>query len=84
MFLGYIWTYTIFIVILWAFFIIAKMHSYKFKMFSNNIQRVTTILIVILLSLSILGYITIIVWYDSGKSVSLDFKNNSNFSEIDY
>jgi len=38
---------------------LAKLHSYKFKSFSKNIEKVTTTLAIFLISLSILGYILI-------------------------
>jgi len=45
--------------VLWGFFMLAKLHSYKFKSFSKNIEKVTMVLVIFLISLSILGYILI-------------------------
>ncbi len=55
----YLWTYTLFIALLWGLFIVAKIHAYKFKSFSNNIPKVTDFLLFFLIFLTILGYILI-------------------------
>ena len=57
MFLVYFGIYTFILAILWGFFMIAKLHSYKFKTFSKNIEKVTMVLAIFLISLSILGYV---------------------------
>jgi len=62
--------YLVFLAVVWWFFIVAKIHAYKFKNFSSNIEKVTKILFIILLILSILWFVLIF---------SLDF---SFFEEI--
>ena len=59
MFFVYFGIYTFVLAILWGFFMLARLHSYKFKSFSKNIEKVTTVLLIFLISLSILGYILI-------------------------
>jgi len=55
----YIWLYTFVLAIAWALFVVLKMHSYKFRNFSENIEKITTILFIFLLILSITWYILI-------------------------
>jgi len=49
----YIGIYLFVLVLIWGFFIVAKLHAYKFKHFSHNIAPVTTVLFILLLTLSI-------------------------------
>ena len=35
----FLWLYTFFLIIIWGFFIIAKVHAYKFKDFSERIAK---------------------------------------------
>ena len=78
----YLWIYTFLLAILWWLFIVAKIHSYKFKNFSNNIVKVTNFLLVILTILSLLGYILIVFWSSNTNWV----KNTSKYinSNINY
>lgn len=48
--------YTIFIVLIFGFFIIAKIHIYKFRHYSIQIEPVTKILAIVLLLLALVGY----------------------------
>lgn len=82
MLLMYIWIYTFILAMVWWFFIVAKIHSYKFKNFSTNIENVTKILLWFLIFLSLLWYLVIIFWYDS-KEAQIDFWD-TNIWEIDY
>ncbi len=84
MLLVYLGIYTFSLVVVWALFIISKLHSYKFKNFSHNIVKVTNILFVFLLILSVFGYIFIFMNYDSAQTVQLDFSEEKTFKEIDY
>lgn len=49
----YLGIYTFFLVFVWGLFFISRLHSYKFKNFSNHIVKVTNTLFVFLLILSI-------------------------------
>ena len=51
--------YLIFLALIWGFFIVAKIHAYKFKDFSQNIEKVTKLLLFTLIFLSILGFFLI-------------------------
>ena len=51
--------YLIFLALIWGFFIVAKIHAYKFKDFSQNIEKVTKLLLFALIFLSILGFFLI-------------------------
>jgi len=79
----YIWLYTFVLAIVWWFFIVTKMHSYKFKNFSNNITKVTTVLFLVLASLSILWYI-LIFFLDGGGSNTSKIDISSDYEEVYY
>ena len=84
MLLVYLGIYTFSLVIVWALFIISRLHSYKFKNFSHHIVKVTNLLFMVLLVLSILGYIFIFINYDAWETIQLDFSSDKTFNEIDY
>jgi len=68
----------------WWFFIVAKIHSYKFKNFSNYIEKVTQILLFTLIILSLLWYI-IIIFLDDKITTTLNFDNKDlYFNEVNY
>lgn len=58
MFWSAFWFYTLFIIVIWAFFVLTRIHAYKFKNFSNNVKWVTNLLFVTLLILTLIWY-----WY---------------------
>lgn len=78
----YLWFYTFMLAILWWFFIIAKIHAYKFKNFSTNIEKVTKTLLIFLISLSLIWYIVIIFSF-SWENAEIKIDNNT-YKEIDY
>lgn len=51
--------YLIFLALIWGFFIVAKIHAYKFKDFSHNIEKITKLLLVLLIFLTIIGFFLI-------------------------
>ncbi|MDD3144957.1 MAG: hypothetical protein PHV23_02490 [Candidatus Gracilibacteria bacterium] len=79
----YLGLYTLLLVLIWGFFIVAKIHSYKFKAFSNYIEKVTKILLIFLIVLSILGYIIIIFMDTSSTNVNFN-ENDFYFNEVSY
>lgn len=81
--LMYLWIYTLILIILWWFFVIAKIHSYKFKNFSNNIQNVTRILLVVMFLLSLLWYIVILMYSWNGQLLTSD-SSDFLFNEVNY
>lgn len=82
--LMYLWIYSLFLVIVWWFFIVAKIHAYKFKNFSNYIEKVTSFLLVILILLSLTWYI-IIILLDDWYTKTIEFNNKDlYFNEVNY
>lgn len=81
MFSVYIWLYTFFLVIAWWFFIVTKIHVYKFKNFSNYITKVIPFLWTMLIILSILGYIIIFIYNPGTSTYKVNTKNNTNVVE---
>ncbi len=81
MLLIYLWIYSLFLLALWIFFIIAKIHLYKFKKFSNNIKKVTIVLAITLMFLSILWYILIFsMWIPSSQTkINNTIEVNENY-----
>lgn len=82
--LMFFWIYTLFLVILWWFFIVAKIHAYKFKNFSNYIEKVTTLLLILLIILSLLWY-GLIFFFNDNLSSEIKFDNTDfYFNEVSY
>lgn len=48
--------YTIALVLIFGFFIVAKIHAYKFRDYSIHIEPVTKILAFVLVALALYGY----------------------------
>lgn len=48
--------YTIVLVLIFGFFIVAKIHAYKFRDYSIHIEPVTKILAFLLVALALYGY----------------------------
>ncbi len=83
MILIYLWIYTLLLVILWWFFMVAKVHAYNFINFSSNIQKYTKLLLIIMIILSLLWYISIIFW--SFEEDYLEYNESDfNFNEVNY
>lgn len=81
--LMYLWIYTLLLVFIWGFFIVAKIHAYKFKNFSNYIEKVTWFLLIFLIFLSVCWYLIIIFLWDD--STTIDFKESDfYFNEVTY
>ena len=77
-----IWTLAIYIIVLfivWWFFIVARMHTLKFKNFSTHIVTITNSLMIFLIILSILGFI-FIFYINSGNS-TYELKVEKNIIE---
>ncbi len=56
MFLIYIWTYTILMILVWWFFLAIIIRYYKFRNYSNYIVPITKIFILILCIFTFLWY----------------------------
>ena len=79
----YLWTYTFVLALLWWLFIVAKIHAYKFKNFSNRIRKVTKILFIFLILLTFLWYILIFL-YASDKNINSDDFYWTSPKEVNY
>jgi amino acid transporter len=83
---AYIWVYTLLLVIVWWFFIVARIHAYKFKNFSLHIEKITTSLMIFFIIASILWYV--VIFFSDISSFTLeinkDEQNFSDFSNIEY
>lgn len=55
----YLGIYIIFLIFIWGFFFLARHHAYTFKRFSNNIGKVTNILMIFIALLSLIGAVTV-------------------------
>ena len=64
-----LWIFTLSIVLIWWLFIVAKIHAYKFKNFSNHIEKITNVLLVFLIILSLLWYTLIIFWTNNTTKI---------------
>lgn len=64
----------------------AKIHAYKFKNFSNHIERVTFVLLILLLILSVFGYIAIFSIGGSNTTFKINQSDEKfeSFSDIEY
>ncbi len=48
--------YTVFMILIFGFFIVAKIHIFKFRHYNMNIEPVTKLLAIVLLILALIGY----------------------------
>jgi Ca2+/H+ antiporter len=81
-----LWAYTLFLAMIWWFFIIAKIHAYKFKNLWNKIEPITKILLITLAILSILWYIILIYMLKTDNGLYLEWWNSKDFyfNEVNY
>ncbi len=76
----YYFIYTLFLVFIWWFFVILRIHALKFKNFQTKIVTFTKALCISLIILSILGYI-LLYYIVSNKTYwvkKIDKINNSS------
>jgi len=69
MLLMYLWIYTLLLALLWWLFIVAKIHAYKFKNFSNDIVKITNILLIFLIILSVIWYV--LIFFTAGNTTTI-------------
>jgi len=82
----YFWIYTFSMVVIWGFFIIAKIHSLKFKNYQSKIVDLTRIVNIIMIILTILWYIFIFIysWWEDTYTLENINKGKTNIeSKID-
>ncbi len=68
----YFWIYTLFLVIVAAFFIIIRIHALKFKNFQTRIVTSLRALCIFLIILAILGYVSLYIIVNSWKIASIN------------
>lgn len=73
--------YLIFLALIWWFFIVAKIHAYKFKDFSHNIEKITKLLLIILILLTIIGFFLIYNYKWSLYTVEISNISADNVSQ---
>lgn len=69
----YLWIFTLIITLAWWLFIVVKIHAYKFKNFSNNITRITNLLLLFLILLTLTWYIAIIFSFSNTQVTVSDY-----------
>lgn len=79
----YIGIYTFVLALLWWLFIVAKIHAYKFKDFSLHITKVTNILFIFLLILSIIWYLFIFYFTTNTTTVVKNY-SSWDIQEVNY
>ena len=72
--------YTFSIIVIWAFFIVAKIHSLKFKNYQPKIVWYTSIVTIILSIFTFLGYI--LIFFFAWSSNTYDIKNTAPKGEV--
>lgn len=77
-----LWIYILFLAFIWGVFIIAKIHAYKFKNFSHNIEKVTTALFIFILSLSIIWFI--LIFYMDLENYKIELNSESESYSEEY
>ena len=82
---AYFGLYTLFLIIIWWIFIVIKIHAFKFKNFSKHIVRITYLLFIFLIILSLLWYIIIFI-SESSSTFKLDLSgsNKESLNKIEY
>jgi len=83
----YFWIYTLSMIMIWGFFIIAKIHSLKFKNYQPKIIDLTRLATYTLSVLTIIGFILIFFFSGNGNIEDVrdnipKIKNISEFSDI--
>ncbi|MDD5213335.1 MAG: hypothetical protein PHG82_02835 [Candidatus Gracilibacteria bacterium] len=84
MIIVFIGIYLIFLALIWGFFIVAKIHSYKFKDFSPNIEKVTKALAIALFVLTLVGFILLFNYRGSLYTVKINNINADNLNQQNY
>jgi flagellar basal body-associated protein FliL len=77
-----LWIFTLSIILLWWLFIVAKIHAYKFKNFSNHIIIITQILTIFLIILTIVWYS--IILFTTSNTTNVKNYNSFDVDEVNY
>lgn len=85
MLLIYLGIFTIFAVIAWAIFIVARIHALKFKEYSTMIEKTTSLLFFLLIFLTILGYVLIFLNFsNTGDARKIQVEKVEKSSQEDF
>lgn len=76
--------YLMFLALIWGFFIVAKIHAYKFKDFSPNIEKITKLLWIALICLTLLGFLILYNFKWSLYTVKINNISADNISQENY
>lgn len=68
----YFWIYTFSMIIIWGFFIIAKIHSLKFKSYQPKIVKITNLINIAMIILTTLWYVFIFMNYSWSNTYTLE------------
>jgi predicted membrane protein len=66
-------------VIIWGFFIIAKIHSLKFKSYQPKIIKISSFVNIVIIILTILWYIFIFINYSGSNTYTLEWNNQNKW-----
>ncbi len=80
-FLIYLWIYTLSMIIIWCFFIISKIHSLTFKSYQPKIIKITNVANLVMITLTILGYIFIFLSSSWNNIYTLEDKSVKDSSD---
>ena len=69
--------FTTSVILFWGFFLIARIHVYKFREYSTRIVPVTNLVFFVLLIVTFLGYIIVFLQYGNTTSASTSVKTKS-------
>lgn len=73
--------YLMFLALTWGFFIVAKIHAYKFKDFSPNIEKITKLLWIALICLTLLWFLILYNFKWSLYTVKINNISADNVSQ---
>ncbi len=60
--------YSTVVAFVWGFFLVARMHVFKFREYSAHVPKVTRILAIFLLVMTAVGYVAVFNLGSSGKT----------------
>ena len=75
----YFWVYTFCMIVIWWFFIIAKIHSLKFKSYQPKIIKITSSINLVMIILTILWYISVFMkfWWTNDYTLEQPQRSDS-------
>ncbi len=80
----YLWIYIAFLIWIWTFYAVARMHTMKFKNFSTHIEPMTNFLMILLIILSIAGFVLIFSLNSNNSTYTIQTEVKNTISEKKY